>query len=224
VRQSDLVTLDELAVPLTVIGTGGIGSPTALGLAKMGCSQLTLYDPDVVEPHNLPSQLFRLSDVHQSKVRALQDVIRAFTGHEATAKLEELVDQRLSGVVISAVDSMAARKTIWTKAVQYQAGIDVYIDARMGAEVCRIYSVRPSDPEDVRSYAETLYDDGDALDEPCTARATFYTALVIAGLICNQVKKHVRGETLSREIIFDLKTLTLLVAGGSIRSRPAEET
>lgn len=209
-RQSDLVSLAELSVPISLVGTGGIGSSTAFSLAKMGCSRLTIYDQDVVEPHNLPNQLFRLEDVGRSKAEAIREVIRDFTGQDVTAKTERVVDQRLTGVVISAVDSMATRQAIWSQAVRYQAGIDVYIDARMGAEVCRIYSVRATDPADVRFYAETLYDDEDALEEPCTARATFYNALMIAGLICSQVKKHVRGESLSREVILDLKTLTLL--------------
>jgi hypothetical protein len=81
----------------------------------------------------------------------------------------------------------------------------------MGAEVCRIYSVRPSDPEDVRNYELTLYDDDQATDDACTARAIIYNVLSIAGLIANQVKKYAKGERLDREVILDLKTLTLLV-------------
>jgi molybdopterin/thiamine biosynthesis adenylyltransferase len=210
-RQLDLVTPGELKLPITVVGAGGIGSPTALALAKMGCSQLTVYDPDLVEPHNLPNQFYRLEDSARPKVEALRELIRTFTGLEIVSIQEAVNQQRLSGLVISGVDSMSARQSIWQGAVRYRSHVELYIDARMGAEVCRIYSIRPSDPEDVRAYELTLYDDDQATDDACTARAIIYNVLSIAGLIANQVKKYAKGEPLDREIILDLKTLTLLV-------------
>lgn len=209
-RQLDLITPDELSIPIVIIGAGGIGSLTALALAKMGCSRLTVYDPDIVEPHNLPNQFYRLEDINRPKVEALWGVIQAFTGLQIAAIPEAVSEQRLQGVVISGVDSMAARQTIWRGAIRYHSPVELYIDARMGAEVCRIYTIRPTDPEQVRSYEATLYDDAQASEEPCTARAIIYNLLTIAGLIANQVKKYAKGEALETELIFDLKTLTLL--------------
>ena len=104
---------------------------------------------------------------------------------------------------------MAARKTIWEK-VRYNPSIPLYIEARMGAEICRIHSVRPTDPMDVKWYESTLYSDDDALDLPCTARAIIYTVFVIAGLLACQVKKFVTGQDILKEIIFDLVTMSLL--------------
>lgn len=210
-RQLDLVTPAELKLPITVVGAGGIGSPTALALAKMGCSQVTVYDPDLVEPHNLPNQFYRLQDSARPKVEALRELIRAFTGLEIVSIQEAVSQQPLSGLVISGVDSMSARQAIWQGAIRYRSNVELYIDARMGAEVCRIYSIRPCDPEDVRTYESTLYDDDQASEEACTAQAIIYNVLSIAGLIANQVKKYAKGERLDREVILDLKTLTLLV-------------
>jgi hypothetical protein len=210
-RQLDLVTPAELKLPITLVGAGGIGSPTALALAKMGCSRLTVYDPDLVEPHNLPNQFYRLEDSARPKVEALRDLIRAFTGLEIVSIQEAVSRQPLSGVVISGVDSMSARQEIWHGSIRYRADVELYIDARMGAEVCRIYSIRPSDPEHVRAYELTLYNDDQASADACTAQAIIYNVLSIAGLIANQVKKYAKGEHLDREVILDLKTLTLLV-------------
>lgn len=210
-RQLDLVTPEDLNLPITIAGAGGIGSPTALALAKMGCSRLTVYDPDIVEPHNLPNQFYRLEDAARPKVEALRDVIRAFTGFEIVAIPEAVSEQRLQGLVISGVDSMAARRAIWNGAIRYRSHVELYIDARMGAEVCRIYSIRPADPDDVRAYELSLYDDAHATEDPCTAQAIIYNVFAIAGLIANQVKKHAKAERFDREIIFDLKTMTLLV-------------
>ena len=210
-RQLDLVTPEELSLPITMVGAGGIGSPTALALAKMGCSRMTVYDSDLVEAHNLPNQLYRLEDFARPKVEALQVLIRSFTGFEIVAIREAVSKQRLQGLVISGVDSMVARKTIWQEAIRYRPNVELYIDARMGAEVCSIYSVRPADPDDVRAYELTLYDDDEADPNACTAQAIIYNTFTVAGLIANQVKKYAKGEHLSREVIFDLKTLTLLV-------------
>jgi len=105
---------------------------------------------------------------------------------------------------------MQARRAIWQKSVRYRASVRLYLDARMGAEVSRIYSIRPADPDDVRFYERTLYDDAEASQLPCSAAAIIYTGLSIASLVGNQVKKFVVGEDVKREILCDLKTLTLI--------------
>ena len=208
-RQLDIVSESELQIPISVIGAGGIGSPVCLALAKMGCGHLTVYDDDKVEIHNLPNQFYRLEDLGKPKVMALSEIVRSFTGTEITPREERVESQRLSGLVVSGVDSMASRQQIWEKAARYKPGVGLYIDARMGAEVCRIYTIRPVDPDDVRLYESTLYSDAEAEEEPCTARAIIYNVLSVAGLVANQVKKYVKGEPLAREIIMDLKTLIL---------------
>ena len=43
--------------PITVIGAGGIGAATVVALAKTGFENITVYDFDTVEQHNLPNQL-----------------------------------------------------------------------------------------------------------------------------------------------------------------------
>ena len=66
------------------------------------------------------------------------------------------------------------------------------------------------DPQDSGRRRETLYDDADAVEAPCTARAIIYNGFAIAALIASQVKKWSKTEELKREIIFDLKTLALI--------------
>ncbi|MBI5166791.1 MAG: ThiF family adenylyltransferase [candidate division NC10 bacterium] len=211
-RQMDIVKEEALEAPIVVIGCGGIGSFVILALAKMGCSTLTIYDDDRVEEHNIPNQLYRLEDIGRPKVEALAGVVKAYTGLSLEARPERFDGQRPQGMVISAVDSMQARRRIWDRSVRYRAGVPLYIDARMGAEVARIYTVQPADPDDVRFYEATLHGDEEALRLPCTAQAIIYTGFSIAGLIANQVKKFVMGEALKREIIFDHKTLTLVAS------------
>jgi len=211
-RQSDLVETEALETRITIIGCGGIGSFTALALAKMGCVHLTLYDDDLVEEHNIPNQLYRPGDVGQLKVERLADIIKSFTGTGIDARPERVQGQRLEGIVVSGVDSMEARRRIWDRSIRFKAAVSTYIDARMGAEVARIYTVRPTDPDDVRFYEKTLYSDEEALHLPCTAQAIVYTGFGIASLVAGQVKRVAVGDECKREIIFDQNTLTFLTA------------
>src|SRR5207244_2270936 len=71
-RQLDLLPLERLDVPVTVIGAGAVGSFVTLTLAKMGLRDLTVFDDDVVDVHNLPNQFYRLTDLGRPKVEALQ--------------------------------------------------------------------------------------------------------------------------------------------------------
>ena len=208
-RQLDLVSPDALETPIHIVGCGGIGSFAALALAKLGCSHLHLYDDDGVEEHNVPNQLFRLADVGRPKVEALSEILEAFTGTHPRPHLQRVEMERLQGIVVSGVDSMATRKNLWWKAVRHRAGIPLYLDGRLGAEVCRLYAIRPADPDDIRCYEHTLYDDTQAAPVSCTAAAIIYTGFAIASLIADQVKKFATGEPVAREILYDLKTLTL---------------
>ena len=214
-RQLDLVSPDSLG-SVTVVGVGGIGSPVALALAKMGCRRLTLYDPDVVEAHNLPNQLYRLRDIGRPKVDALAELLAEFAPLEVRPIREAVADQRLEGVVVAAVDSMAARSRIWRSSVRYRGTVPLYVDARMGGQVCRVLAVRPADPDDVRSYETTLYTDRAATEDSCTARAIVYTTLGVAALIANQVKRHARGEPIEPDVIFDFATLSLLTGASRV--------
>lgn len=209
-RQLDLVSPSDLDFDVNLIGVGGLGSPIAMALAKMGCPRITFFDHDNVEPHNLPNQLYRIADVGLPKVEALARILREYVDGEITP-VNELVTQRsFGGVVISAVDSMAARRTIWENCVRYKAGVKLYIDARMGGEVGRILTVSPTHPIGVGAYEATLFSDEEGSQELCTAQATIYSTFGVASLVANQVKRHARGESLTFEHIIDFSTSMLL--------------
>lgn len=209
-RQMDIIPQADLEkYPVTIIGVGGIGSPTALVLSKMGVKNITIYDNDVVEDHNLPNQMYRISDLGKSKVEGTKDICSDFSGVVITTCNEKFEDQEIKGIVISGVDSMKSRELIW-KRLKYNPAIPIYIDARMGAEVCRICTVNPVNPDDVKWYEATIVPDEKASEEPCTAKSVIYNTFMIASFIANQVKKQARAQSFAREIIFDLKTLILI--------------
>jgi len=209
-RQQDLIEPDQLDLPITVVGCGGIGSFVVLALAKMGCRALAVYDDDRVEPHNIPNQAYRLADVGRLKVEALADLVRDVAGVPLESRAERVGGQRLQGVVVTAVDTMAARREIWLRGIRHRAGVPLYLDARMGAEVARILTVRPADPDDVRRYEASLHPDEEAVILPCTAQAIVYTGFSIAALVAGQIKKFLTGEPLKGELILDHKTMTFI--------------
>jgi hypothetical protein len=207
-RQQGIVTPDELPA-VQLIGVGGIGSFTLLAMAKMGVTKLVVYDDDTIESHNIPNQLYSLEDIGLPKVLAAYNLCEEFAGVQITTVQQRLNGHAIEGVVVSGVDSMASRKDIWDR-VKFKAAIPLYIEARMGAEVSRIHTLNPCDPDACKWYETTLYSDEDAIEAPCTERAIIYNGFAIAALIANQVKKYAKKEQLFREIIFDLKTLTLM--------------
>ena len=206
-RQLAVVTPKELNIPITVIGAGGIGSPTVLMLAKMGCENITVWDDDIVASHNVPNQLYSPQDIGKPKVVALYDWIKFMTGVEIKIKNERYTGQPLSGIVISAVDKMAVRKTIW-EACKYKVRVQLFIDPRMGLELCRVYTINPCTPSEIDFYEGTLYNDEQSKSLPCTARAIIYGGFQPAIIVCRQVKEYAKGGRRPIEVIIDLKSLS----------------
>ncbi|MFH1098576.1 MAG: ThiF family adenylyltransferase [Candidatus Uhrbacteria bacterium] len=187
-RQLDIVNPAWLrALPVTVIGAGGIGSPTVILLAKMGCEQVTVYDFDVVEAHNVPNQWYRLADVGKGKVAALQESVLGLSGVTIVAKAERFVAQSLRGIVIIAVDNMDTRKAIWERC-RMNPGIPLFIEGRMGAEQYHVFAVRPCDERHITAYELELFPQSQAAELPCTARAIIFNTFSIGAEICWLVK------------------------------------
>lgn len=211
-RQLDILDPRCILYPITLIGCGGIGSPTALVLAKIGCPNLILMDPDTVEDHNLPNQLFPLVDTDKPKVDACKEMVLAFADcsiRTMPAAFDGIQD--LSGIVISGVDTMKVRQQIWEK-VKFNLGVPLYIDGRIGGEIIEVYTIQPSQIEDIEFYEKFLFPEEEAAELPCTARAILYTGFVAAGLIASQLKKWLKGgEKYYRRVNLDLKTMTSLL-------------
>ena len=187
-RHIDLIPLDVLGQKITIIGAGAIGSFTTLCLAKMGFGDITVYDDDKVETVNMGAQFFRFKDIGSPKVTALKELVADFTQTLIEAKYERYIKGNFPGIVISAVDSMEVRKTIWGNHKSKAPFTKAIIDPRMGAEVANLYVMNPMDAKDIESYEKTLYSDTDAVQERCTAKATIHCASMLSGLVAKTVK------------------------------------
>ena len=98
-----------------IIGCGSVGSTVAEMLARSGVTNFTLWDFDVVEPHNLANQMFRQKDVNRTKVEALLDILTEINpeiSDTTTLKEEGWKGQQLSGYVFLCVDNIDLRREI----------------------------------------------------------------------------------------------------------------
>lgn len=203
-RQLDLIPMNTLATPVNVIGCGAIGSFTVLALAKMGITNITVWDNDEVSIENMSNQFFRFKDIGTNKALALRELVKDFTGVEIKAhpNLYEGRETGLQGIVVAAVDSMAARAMILDTIKHQSPGVRLLIDPRMSAELYLQYAVKPKD----EWYLKTLYTDDNSVAERCTAKSTVYTATLAAGLIVKTVKNFITGETYPKDIAWDIKS------------------
>lgn len=211
-RQAGIIKPEELEKHVVIVGAGGIGSWTALSLAKMGINKITIVDFDDIEDVNIAPQIYGMADIGKKKCQVLADFINANMQKEiATAidtkwedwkERETYFEENDVEILIMAVDSMDVRLKIWGD-IKY-AGLGLVLDGRMMKELLSVYACRPAVEEDVKFYQENLYPSADVDPTPCTERAVAYNQFVMAGLMGTLVKHFAKGELETKKIFVDL--------------------
>lgn len=221
-RQTDIIDPELLDFPITVIGVGGIGSWVTLALAKMGCQNISIYDPDIVELHNTATQFYEASQDDDFKVDALAENIHAYSGVDLYKfghkyqRTPNLSGYEKGGVIICAVDSFTERQNIWgmlQNTFMREPG-NLYIDARMAGELLRVFMAQSGDIHSMETYSKGLDKKPDEIDhEPCTARAVVYTTFLSGGIIANIVKRYAKKEEIPTDVIMDMSNLSFYKGG-----------
>jgi hypothetical protein len=209
-RHWGMIDVDRLhATPIKIIGTGSVGSFTALSLVKMGAHNIEVWDDDLIDEVNISNQFYRIKDIGEYKVDALQSLIKDFEGISIMNHPSKCNGtQELNGIVIVALDSMLPRKRIWDS-IKGKEDVELFIDPRMGGRVARIYAVNPKNG--IEAYEKTLYTDDNSAPERCTERTIIYNVLGISSLIAKIIEDHFSvPEDGCREIILDYATYTLM--------------
>lgn len=203
-RQTDLLSPDVCSKPVHIIGAGATGSFLALSLAKMGLTDITVYDADTVEEHNFPNQLFPIMAKGHNKALALKDLVKLFTETEIKAVPEMFKGKHeLTGIVVSALDSMKGRKIIFN-AVKDNPKVELLIDPRTGPELFRILTLNTGSPSMKEQYIKTIVKDSEVDVAPCTARSIIYSVLSVSSFLANQIKRHLMKQEYKTDIIIDL--------------------
>lgn len=212
IRQSGLISVDQLTKSIVVIGAGSIGSWTTLALLKLGCSDITVIDNDVVEVHNAGSQVYNSLDDGEKKIDALSKKLMGLTEMQPEFLFETLDEKTAKEalepyeIVISAIDNIEGRKIMFEA---LKGTKKLFIDGRMAGNAIEIYTIPMDDPEKVKLYEETLFPPEEAIEIPCSERSVVYNCFVIAGLIADIVAQKSNGENVPEELIVDLKNFTM---------------
>lgn len=210
-RQLDIIPIQTLGQQVTIIGCGAIGSFLGLQLAKMGLTQITAYDHDVVSIENMSNQFFRFTDINSNKADALHGLVYSFTNQAIASKPYKFEPQHasaLAGIVVVAVDSMDARRMIYESIKAKGFAVKYIIDPRMSAEFYTQYTIDPWNEKDQVTYAKVLQSDADSVAERCTAKSTVYTASLAAGMVTKTIKNIMLAQDYPRIINWDISKST----------------
>ena len=201
-----------------IVGAGGIGAVSALVLAKMGVVQMAVWDDDLVSSTNIPTQLHKHVDLNQPKVIALQRTLEEFSDEILFTPMQERIDEHYVfpqlDLLVSAVDSLDARKDIW-RAVKNSLLPSAYIDCRMSAEQYQHFAFLLKDHKAVANYEDMLMilSENDVPDEVCTMKSTFYTASLAAGHVGTAFRNLLRNEMRSHRLVHYIPQNQLMTFG-----------
>jgi tRNA A37 threonylcarbamoyladenosine dehydratase len=195
---------------VAVVGLGNVGSHTALALARLGIVNFYLWDPDIIEAHNIASQNFTEGELGISKARTIKFKVRTVNSGAAVLAYDSKFDPRklaeadmlAPDIVVIAVDSMKERKRLaglWKN----QPWPALLIDARVGGNQLEVYNIRTLD-----EWQKTFSDNPDT--DPCGGRYISYVSLMVAGVIANQVKKFLNEEPMDRNVVMDANSLQVI--------------
>lgn len=208
-RQLDIFDPSQSQPQIQIIGAGGIGSFAALALSKLGLNNITVYDRDNVEQHNQPNQLYGRLDIDRPKVRSLEEIVGGLSNdiEGICAMVTEETD--LSGIVISAVDSIDARRVIWGR-VKENMAVSTFIDARIGGEVVKVIHVNPFDSADIERYEKTLHSNEEVAPLPCTAQAVIDVGFAVASLITRAVRLFIKDKIREFQVTYDARNAIMV--------------
>lgn len=210
-RHSDMIADVALDTQINIIGAGSIGSYACLALAKLGFHNITVADDGIIEEENIAPQFYRPRDIGKLKVDCLKRYIKEQTGVEIISVPDRIrpdntsVLVQKSSVLILAVDSMEARKSLHSNVV-----CDYLIDSRMAIEFLTIISFVQGHYGSIKQYRDTLFDDSEAVQEACTNKAISYTSLIAGGLIAKRVLDMLKGDHSFTTINFDINSFDMV--------------
>ena len=141
-----------------IIGCGSVGFTVAELLARFGLTNVSIYDFDVVEEHNLANQMFTTSDLYKPKV---EGVYKRWVdiNPEAAKTIKVYGDgwdgQKLSGYVFLCVDNIELRKRI-VEENKYNINIKAMFDFRTALVDAQHYAADWSKNDDIDALLDTM--------------------------------------------------------------------
>lgn len=147
----------EIEDEIHIIGVGAIGSNLALMLARLGCSNIHLYDFDDVEEINIANQNYFKGQVGKEKVKATLENMLAINP-EAVIELHEDGWEPgipMSGYIFLCLDNIDTRRQI-VEANKTNRYVKAILDFRMGLDDAQHYMADMSDQKAVKRLLDTM--------------------------------------------------------------------
>lgn len=211
-RQADILDPALAAdTHITILGMGTVGSNVAVELARLGIGSLHLIDFDKVEPHNLPSQRFNLSDLDRNKAEAAADQVKAVSHCDVTFSTDKLLGGEFlpDGPVLMAMDSNEARMAMVQQSLKFRPNHPIVFDFGMGANHMQIFTMDPSNTTQIKTW-ETFMDPSMAAEPlPCGGRTVSYVGAGIGCFGANHIRKFLNKEKLPFLTQVNLDALTI---------------
>jgi molybdopterin/thiamine biosynthesis adenylyltransferase len=207
VRQADIIPEEAFDKTISVVGAGAIGSQVVLCLAKMGFENISVYDFDHIDEENISNQWYGPGDIGENKVEALEAHVMGMTGVALQTEVKEISPNDApfkTDIIVAAVDSMKVRKMLW-EMHKDSFLVKYFIDPRMSAEEGAIYCVDMANDKAKERYEKTLYTDEEAMTERCTAKATMYCSMLLAGQTCKTIKDLVVKDSFAHTAHWNVK-------------------
>lgn len=192
-----------------IVGAGGIGSTTAYTLAKMGVSDITVWDGDTVEEHNCGSQFFSVKQIGKPKVEALAKNVKTM----ADAKIEtinEFFDKNNEehvkklqeyGILILALDSLETRKDV----IESSAVGQFIIDPRMERQLSIVNTLYGGEKNERKKNEMVELNSNGGEATRCTERAVAFNSMAMAGLIGSVFAKYAADKDYALTYQLDLE-------------------
>lgn len=166
-----LSKLDPSQNDIAIVGMGSLGSMVALEVAKLGCPEITIFDFDKIEDHNLPNQvMYGIEDVGKLKVDVAASMLLQLAGTKIE-KRQKLLSRHYYSYIFVCVDSMKARKEVW-QFTKNNFSTKLFLEARVSKDTVYAYAFNPQDLEHRKAYEDTLYDDEDIILDTGTCGVT----------------------------------------------------
>jgi molybdopterin/thiamine biosynthesis adenylyltransferase len=210
-RQLDIFDPSKTNPSITLIGAGALGSMIGLTLVKMGINDLTVWDNDTVELHNISNQFYPRTAVGKSKADAFKEMVELFSPRDI--EIEAVPERFVSGdiyseIVITALDNMKARRDVWKKAKD-TAGVYLFIDVGMGAEILHVFTLNPLGKRR-DEYEKKIYSHED-VELPCSARTIIYCPLLASSITASQVKKYAVQQSFPYHVCISMNDLSWVI-------------
>lgn len=210
-RHRSVINPNDNPYPIHIIGCGATGSWVGTILAKMGFTNIHLYDFDIVEEHNLANQNYNKSDIGKSKVVCLKNYMESINDEIKVFEHKERVagETKLDGIVFLLTDTMKSRKEIYEGCIKNKPAVKMLLETRMGATQGIVYSVRPGCSYEQKAYEQTLYSDDVAETSVCgSSISVIATAMSIAAQVVWQAINFINSEeTFYQEIQVEYKNV-----------------